>query len=386
MFLIHKLDIEAARVYHRPMPYILENLPTRPLDMSSLLAPLGRANRALARYAGNLEFLRNPDLLLSPFLLQDCVLSSRIEGTQTTLDDVLAYEAGSTEGPTADSQEVINYREALRYGAHSLQHRELSFGLLREMHALLLRGVRGESKDPGQVRRTQNWIGARGCSMETAGYVPPAPETLSAYLDNWDAYLRTEDADPLIQVCILHAQFEMIHPFLDGNGRIGRLMIPLFLNQRRILHRPVFYLSEYLEKNRDRYMGCLADIERRDGWEAWILFMLNAIAEQASVNTERAHRLHEYHEQCSADFRRLLNSPYSQALLDAIFAHPIFNRSQIREAVPDISAPTLQRALNSLCQEKIISLHRDSSGRRPALYAMRRLLDIASGREDALDL
>lgn len=205
-------------------PFTPEKLPIKDIDWEGLIPVLGKANRALAKYDGALYGLPNPEVLLSPLTTQEAVLSSRIEGTQATLGEVLKFDAGEEpqqESKRLDIQEIVNYRRALRVAEAELQSRPFNLNLLLHLHDLLLDSVRGRNKARGQFRKHQNWIGAPGSTVESADFVPPAPEILPEYLDNWEKYYHLDRPDPLVQLAIIHAQFEILHPFLDGNGRLG---------------------------------------------------------------------------------------------------------------------------------------------------------------------
>lgn len=217
-------------------PFTPEKLPIKDIDWEGLIPVLGKANRALAKYDGALYGLPNPEVLLSPLTTQEAVLSSRIEGTQATLGEVLKYDAGEEpqqESKRLDIQEIVNYRHALKVAQEELKTRPFNLNLLLQLHELLLDSARGRNKARGQFRRRQNWIGAPGSTVESADFVPPAPEVLPEHLDNWEKYYHLDRPDPLVQLAILHAQFEILHPFLDGNGRLGRLIVPIFLYEKR---------------------------------------------------------------------------------------------------------------------------------------------------------
>lgn len=211
-----------------------------------MIGLVGRANAELARYDGLLQGIVNPAVLLSPLTTQEAVLSSKIEGTQATLDEVLEHDAGQLFSPekNQDIQEIINYRTTLRTATDELAHRPISLGLIREMHRMLMNSVRGANKEPGVFRRDQNWIGRPGCSIAEATFVPPNPLQLLDHLEVWERYIASNDFDSLVQTAIVHAQFELIHPFKDGNGRIGRLIIPC--SSSRKSHIPTYVLSEWL--------------------------------------------------------------------------------------------------------------------------------------------
>ena len=362
-------------------PYVPESLPPTDLDYGRLIGFVGRANAAIARYDGMLQSLVNPTILLSPLTTQEAVLSSKIEGTQATLDEVLEHEAGQDydEAKTQDIQEIINYRTALTLARETLEARPLTLSLLSQLHKILMNSVRGQNKSPGEFRKDQNWIGSKGCTMEEATFVPPHPLQLLDHLQAWAKYVRGDDVDPLIQVAVVHAQFEMIHPFKDGNGRIGRLLIPLYLYQKRALGTPMFYLSEHLEQHCEDYYGCLQGISQRGDWDAWIAFFLTAVAEQAAKNVQKVRQTLDLYEQMKTKIAETTHSQYSIRLLDAIFDRPVFQASHIvkRTALP---RQTVMPLLRSMRDSSILTVIREASGRKPAILAFPKLLNITEGR------
>ena len=260
-------------------PYTPEKLPISNLSWDRFISKIGEANRNLARYDGTLSAMINPGLLLSPLTTQEAVLSSRIEGTQATLEEVMELEAGTEKkSPETerekDVQEIVNYRKALNVATEEMESRPMNLNLIKKIHSVLLNSVRGQYKRRGEYRNKQNWIGSPAGSMEDAKYVPPAPNQIEELMSNLESYIHGEEKDPLVQLAIVHAQFELIHPFLDGNGRVGRILVPLFLNEKEILHEPMFYLSSYLEKNRGEYYARSENISKEDDWEGWINFFL----------------------------------------------------------------------------------------------------------------
>ena len=256
-----------------------------------LISALSEADRALGQLAGLGRLLPNPHLLIRPFLHREAVLSSRIEGTQASLSDVFAYEANQPllfELPS-DTREVYNYVRALEYGMERLATLPLSLRLLREIHAVLMEGVRGASQTPGQFRDRQNWIGTPGCAARDAIFVPPPVSEMMAVLGDFERYLHAEShLPPLIRIGLIHYQFETIHPFLDGNGRIGRLLITLLLCAWDLLPQPLLYLSAYFERWRDAYIDLLYAVSQRGAWNAWLVFFLQGIAIQARDAVARA--------------------------------------------------------------------------------------------------
>ena len=271
-----------------PVRYHLGQFPpdSALLDWARLVPLIGPANAALARYDGLIAAIPNASVLLSPLTTQEAVLSSKIEGTNVTMGEVLEIEAGADgdvdQPKRDDAEEVLNYRVALGFAANALRERPLSPHLLREAHALLLRGVRGRDKNPGAFRDEQNWIGPQGCTIDQASFVPIPQEHLQSGLDTWATCLADgQQPDPLVQLAMIHLEFEALHPFKDGNGRLGRMIIPLFLMQRGVLSSPSFYMSGYLEARREEYIERMRAVSRTGAWTEWCLFFLQGLIEQA---------------------------------------------------------------------------------------------------------
>jgi len=260
-----------------PVDYHRGSFPPAELDWSRLIPLIGPANAAIARYEGVLHGIPNADVLLSPLTVQEAVLSSRIEGTQATLGEVLEFEAeGIDEDEStpkkADIREVLNYRAALQEATARLADLPLSQRLLKDTHRVLMQGVRGRHKSPGEYRKIPNWIGPQGCTIEEARFIPCPAHDLSKAMATWERYLHDEAPDRLVQLALIHAKFEALHPFLDGNGRLGRLIVPLFLFEKGLLSSPNFYLSEYLEQHRDSYYEQLLTVSRDGDWSGWVAF------------------------------------------------------------------------------------------------------------------
>jgi Fic family protein len=276
-------------------PFVPTNLPMEGIRWAELVPMLGKANRALAHYDGVLLGVPNPDVLLSPLTTQEAVLSSKIEGTQATLGEVLRFEAGDAPEKVErrnDIHEILNYRRALRVAENGMKERPFNLNLIKQLHEILLDSVRGKNKTPGRFRTTQNWIGTPGSPIEEAQFVPPDPMLLHGLMDNWEKYYHYEEKDPLVQLALVHAQFEIIHPFNDGNGRLGRIVIPLFLFEKELLRRPMFYLSSYLDEKRDVYIDHLRALDGSiDSWQRWVVFFLEAVVEQARINSEKAKNI-----------------------------------------------------------------------------------------------
>ena len=258
----------------------------------TLAFSLSAADRSIGRLAGEGRRLPNPHLLIRPFIRKEAVLSSRIEGTQASLGELLAAEAGATvERSPDDLREVGNYVAALEYGLERLESLPLSLRLVRELHERLMRGVRGDIATPGEFRRSQNWIGRPGSILADATYVPPPPSELMACLSAWERFLHDRTFPPLVHAALVHAQFEAIHPFLDGNGRVGRLLITLLLAQREVMPSPLLYLSAYFESTRSEYYARLLGITERGEWEEWLVYFLDGVASQSEDAIERIQRI-----------------------------------------------------------------------------------------------
>lgn len=367
-------------------PYVPDTLPIAELDFRLLLPLVGQANAALARYDGLLQGIPNPAVMLSPLTTQEAVLSSKIEGTQATVDEVLEQEAGLIkEGEKyKDIQEISNYRTALFAAREYLESYPIRLGFIRELHRILMDSVRGQDKTPGEFRKDQNWIGRAGCTIENATFVPPNPVQLPDYLTAWERYLDSDDIDFLIQTAVVHAQFELLHPFKDGNGRIGRILIPLFLYQKRALSQPMFYLSEYLEHNRDEYYEHLKAISSEGNWNSWIAFFLKGVNAQAEENSQRVQQIRALYEEMKQAIHETTHSQYTVHLLDAIFSKPIFRTSDLAKqlhrefGVHEKTTPSLLRQLKDA---EILRELEPGSGRRSATLCFPRLLNLAEGRE-----
>lgn len=368
-------------------PFIPQKLPLQHIDWEGLIPLMGRVNRSLAYYDGILHGIANPGLLLAPLSTQEAVLSSKIEGTQATLGDVLKYEAGeepSKEERKHDIQEVMNYRKALLAAEKALKTKPFHLNLLKEMHRILLDSVRGTNKSPGEFRRIQNWIGTPGSPIEQADYVPPSPALLPEYLDNWERYYHMERPDPVVQLAVIHAQFEIIHPFLDGNGRLGRIVIPLFLYEKGLLSRPMFYLSAYFESNRAEYVSRLqalsGDGDTAERWKAWIMFFLHGAEQQAKKNAATVQMVMELYADLKSRCIALTRSKYAVPLLDEIFRRPIFQSSSLYEKKGLPTTPMINNLLNALKRGGILKVLREGRGSRPSLYVLPALVNISEGR------
>ena len=296
---------------------------------------LSLADRALGRLDGSIQTLPNPDLFVFMYVRKEAVLSSQIEGTQSSLQDLLAAEARilSPDAPK-DVDEVVNYVVAMNYGLDRLRQLPVSIRLIREIHKLLLHGVRGARLTPGELRTSQNWIGAGGCTLNEATFVPPPPHEVPTSLGALETFLHSEsDLPQLVQIGLAHAQFETIHPFLDGNGRIGRLLITFLLCQREILLKPVLYLSHFFKEHRTEYYEHLQAIRDHGHWEQWLAFFLRGIASVSREATETARCILALREEHRAAVTTQLGRAAGNGhrVLESLYLRPIVSVAQVQE-------------------------------------------------------
>ncbi len=367
-------------------PYQPDLLPVEDLDYRQLFALVGEANAELARYDGLLQGTPNPAVMLSPLTTQEAVLSSKIEGTQATVDEVLEQEAGMIkEGEKyKDIQEISNYRSALYKAREHLKSYPIRLSFILDLHRILLDSVRGQGKTPGEFRKEQNWIGKFGCTIEEASFIPPSPLQLNDHLLAWQSYLDSDDSDFLLQAAVAHAQFELLHPFKDGNGRIGRILIPLFLYQKNVLSQPMFYLSEYLEANRDEYYQRLNNISQEGDWNGWIAFFLKAITVQAKQNSARVKDIMALYDDMKLRIHEITHSQYSVYLLDALFSRPVFKTTDLVSRFSNeygIHEKTTPGLLRQLKDAGVLMELQAGSGRRAAVLCFPQLLNLAEGHE-----
>jgi Fic family protein len=340
---------EAGRVIRTPTGYhafVPTPLPPTIPWSDELVRTLSRADAALSELSGLGSLLPNPHLLIAPYVRREAVLSSKIEGTTTDLSELLIDEADA--GPPRDPddvREVRNYVRALEYGVKRLREFPLSLRLVRELHERLMKGVRGDRATPGEFRRSQNWIGPPRSSLQTATYVPPPADEMIPALDAWERFLHERDKVPdLVQCALMHEQFEAIHPFLDGNGRVGRLLITLFLIERRRLSEPLLYLSAYIEANRNDYYELLQRVRTRGDWSSWLIYFLRGVAEIGKEAVERAGRLMALRERFR---KKVVPFPRALKLLDALMINPFVTVSRAQKLL-GVSNPTAREAVNRL--------------------------------------
>ena len=332
--------------------------PDPPLDLDPALSRLlSDADRALGRLDGVTSVLPNPSLFVAMYVRHEAVLSSQIEGTQSTLEDVLAFEADSNvDNRPKDVEEVVNYVKAMNYGLERLKAFPLSLRLIREIHGVLLDGVRGSEKSPGDFRKSQNWVGPSGCTLNDAQYVPPPPHEMNAALGDFEKFLHDRDSFPLLIHCgFAHAQFETIHPFLDGNGRIGRLLITLLLCERGVLLSPLLYLSYYFKVHRAQYYDRLMAVRHDGDWEGWLRFFLKGVEETSLASTRTARSILQLRERFRQDISNLRTPTAANLnrLLDHLFEHPVLSIRMAEEYL-QTSFVTANRAMEQLEQFGVV--------------------------------
>lgn len=324
--------------------------------------------------------VQNPDILISPLMLHEAYMSSRIEGTQANMREALEFEAGREPDSPAkrdDIQEIINYRNAMRQAEEALKTLPLSLRIFKEAHHTLLSGARGHGKSPGEFRRIQNFIGLDN-NIENAKYISISAEKLTDAMGAWEKYIHAGIPDPLVHAAVLHAEFEALHPFLDGNGRLGRLFIPLFLWKRELIRAPAFYISAYLEAHRDDYYERLLAVSRDNDWTGWIRFFLQASKAQAETDTTKVEAMIRLYNDMKHRVAKLTRSQFAIHTLDWIFKTPIFSSVNFTSnaGIPKYSA---YRILNHLRDANIVKLFVEARGSQAAVYVFPELMNITEG-------
>jgi Fic family protein len=323
---------------------------------------LSRADQALGRLDAAADILPNPTLFVGMYVRKEAVLSSQIEGTQASLVDLLAHEAATPHGKLSpDVAEIINYIEAMNYGLGRLNELPLSSRLLREIHKELLKGVRGEQMTPGEFRRAQNWIGPAGCDLSNAIFIPPPPTEMERGMGELETFIHRDTPMPaLVKIGLIHSQFETIHPFLDGNGRMGRLLITFFLCQQSILKRPLLYLSSFFKQHRDEYYTRLQAVRDAGEWEQWLRFFLTAVwqvSQEAADTARQILRMREEHRHMIQE--RVSGSVNGLELLDHLYQAPYLSVDSASTFL-NVSYPTANSLISNLVQ---LGLLREVTGR-----------------------
>jgi Fic family protein len=355
-------------------PFRPHKLPLDKLDWTKFIQYIGAANRAVAKFDGFLQSIPNAQLLLSPLSIQEAVLSSKIEGTQATLEDVLKFEANPKKKIEnyEDIQEIINYRKAMNMAVKKLEKLPLTSRLIKNIHKILLTGVRGEGKNPGNFRTSSVFIGKKGLGIEGASYIPPEPQNIERYFSELEKYIHFDEKDSLVQLAIVHAQFEIIHPFWDGNGRTGRILMPLFLYYKQVLSAPMFYLSEYFELNRDEYYEKLQNISKNNDWEKWIEFFLVAVEKQSTKNIAKTQEILKSYNNLKKQIINIPTPKNSIKVLDFLFSMPVFDsRDFIKKT--GIQKMSALRILNFLSDENVLT---DDGEKRVKTYFFTNLINI----------
>jgi cell filamentation protein, protein adenylyltransferase len=368
----------AGRLLRTPQGYWAfapEKLPREVTLSRDLTYLLSESDRALGELAGMARMLPNPELLVAPLSQREAVLSSRIEGTQASVTDLALYEAAGAMAPRlpGDVREVQNYRRSMTFGLERMHTLPLSLRLVRELHARLLEGVRGQERTPGEFRTSQNWIGAPGCLLDDATYVPPHPSYLMECLGDWELFLHEDlRIPPIVKCALMHYQFEAIHPFLDGNGRVGRLLVALFLCTSGHLPAPVLYLSPFFERYRDTYYERLRSVSERSEWEEWLAFFARAVTVQCRDALMRSQRLMSLRDEYRRDLLRSKAPPSAQRLVDALFINPGTTLATAAREL-GVTAMSASRAIRSLCEHGILE---EATGRqRDRVYVARAVVD-----------
>jgi len=365
--------------------------PQPPLQLEGeLQALLSQADRALGRLDGSIQTLPNPDLFVFMYVRKEAVLSSQIEGTQSSLQDLLAAEAHIlTPDRPRDVEEVVNYVNAMNHGLARLHELPVSVRLIREIHERLLQGVRGMRLTPGELRHSQNWIGPAGCTLNEASFMPPPPHEVPDALGALETFLHVESAlPPLIQVGLAHAQFETIHPFLDGNGRVGRLLITFLLCQRDILGKPVLYLSHFFKRHRAEYYERLQAVRDRGDWESWLAFFLRGVASVSREATETARRILVLREDHRAKVTEGLGRAAGNGhkLLEYLYQRPIVSVADVQA----LTATTYTAANNLVSRLVALDILAEATGyRRNRLFRYQAYIELfgesGSAAEDAAE-
>ena len=367
--------ILTATGYNAFVPAKLPPYPPICID-DEMQALLSDADRRLGRLDGITQVLPNPDLFLAMYVKKEAILSSQIEGTQASFVDVLNVSDKITSETRSGAEDVVNYVKAMNYGILRLNNLPLCLRLIREIHGILLEGVRGSDKSPGEFRKTQNWIGVAGCSLNNAAFVPPPAEEMLNCMSELESFFHDQTYIPaLIKIAMIHAQFETIHPFLDGNGRVGRLLITFWLCQQKILAKPLLYLSYYFKQNRNEYYQRLMAVRLEGDWEGWIKFFLKGVSTVADEAIDSAKAILSLKEKYS---KKLIeyqgNSNHAQRLLEYLFERPIITRKIVAEGL-QISQPTANTLVDVFCKQGIlldVTPHKE----RYKLYYFQDYLDI----------
>lgn len=368
------------------MNYNLENavdyhynaFPPKGIDYNEFILELVAATDALARYDQMLKNLHNTEILLAPLRNQEAVISSRIEGTISTMDEILQYEADNDGkdnlNARADVIETILYQRALKGSQKALEDGyPFSLSFIKQMHQQLLYLGRGADKSPGEFKKEQNYLADK--LRREIQFVPISPEKLEEGLESLFDFMEKASLPPLLKTAIMHLEFEALHPFKDGNGRIGRMLITLFLWKERILSEPHFYISSFLEEHKEEYIEQMRNVSKTGNWNLWLKFFLTAVKAQAVHNLEIAESIKNLYEKTKADFSELLSSKWNMEIVDFIFTNPVFRNNKFISSTK-IPTATAMLAIKKLVENGYLVLKEEASGRRAALYSFEPLMKL----------
>jgi len=357
--------------------FIPNNLPPKFNADIKMITALEKASVTLGKLSGACLQLPNPDLLIMPYLKKEALMSSRIEGTRISLGDLLISEAEGKEKAYEDTLEVINYVDAINYGLDKISNENITEELLKEMHRILLRGTRGEEKDIGKYRQIQNWIGSIDSKIDVAQYVPPKPELVSELMKNLIEFLNTkDDISHLIKCAMIHYQFETIHPFCDGNGRIGRTLITLYLCKHKLMIKPLLYISGFFEKYRPSYVSLLLDTNKNGKFEDWILFFLDAVKVQSEDALNRAMKLQKLRETYRQKIQETTHNANMLKLIDYLFVNPYIKITTAKKHL-NVTYPPAKRLIEQLVKQNILKLV-ENSEKLNKTYVAHELLEVIS--------
>jgi len=365
------IDLNHAVSYH------YDQFPPKNLDYGIFYKELARATEALSRYDQELKKMHNNEILLAPLRNQEALLSSRIEGTISTMDEIMQFEADEFPANNAyptkqDVLETVLYQRALKNAQAAL---ESGYGLtesfIKQMHQQLLFSGRGAEKAPGKFKTEQNFLADRSKIV----FVPISPEKLQDGLQNLLNYLNTDTELILIKTALMHLEFEALHPFKDGNGRIGRMLIPLYLWQNKAVSQPHFYISGYFEEHKDDYLEIMRDVSRNGAWEEWLKFFFLAMESQAIKNLRIAEEIQQLYDEMKLVFADVLSSKYSINALDFIFTNPVYRNNRFTQK-SDIPPPTAVKFTKKLIEAQLIRTVEESAGNRPAMYSFEPLMKL----------
>lgn len=352
------------------------NLPFLPPDeeIAPPLKLITDAYHALGELKGRMfRDVINPSLIVAPLLNKEAVASSKIEGTQTTVEEVLRYEAQEKKKEDPDIREVLNYREAIYHSIDFLDKKPTGEHLVKLLHKVLLTSVRGKEKDPGNFRRTFVHLGKPGSKADEVFYIPPKPSEIAGLMKNWIEFLHNEDQDIMIKVAITHYQFEAIHPFMDGNGRVGRLLIPIILYEQNVIPYPYFYISEYFEQHRKDYYEALRLVDCERDWNSWVRFFLIAVRETAIQIQKKVVSMYELYSEVKGQSVKM-TSQYAQLFVDLLFERPIISAREVIQRLDQPSRQTLYNLIDKFEEEGIID--EITGNKRNKVYAFPGLLNI----------